>query len=125
MTSAHLTYATWLAELLDSRFTIAGFRFGIDPLLNFIPVLGPIITFGLSFYLLWIAKHVDAPATIQSKMIRNIALDFVFGLVPVLGTVSDFVFRANDKNLKLLQQWMSQAPTEGEIVSSRKVASAT
>lgn len=125
MTSTHFTFASRLAELLDSRFSIAGFRFGLDPLLNFIPVLGPVLTFGLSLYLLWIAKHVNAPISVRSKMVRNIILDFVFGLIPVVGTVSDFVFRANDKNFHLLQQWLDQAPAEGEVVSSRKIASAT
>jgi hypothetical protein len=125
MTSRHLTFATWFADLLDSRFSIAGIRFGIDPLFNFIPVLGPILTFCLSLYLLWIAQQVNAPTTIKAKMIRNIFFDFVLGLVPVVGTVSDFVFRANNKNLQLLHQWLDQLPSEGEVVHSRRVAPAT
>src|SRR5690606_33541877 len=100
MTSAHFSFASWLSTLMDSRFTIAGFRFGIDPLLNFIPVLGPIITLGLSCYLLWIAKHVNAPASVRYKMLSNVIIDFILGLIPVVGTVGDFIFQANTKNIQ-------------------------
>ncbi len=124
MPSAHLTVATWLAHLLDSRFSIGGFHFGIDPLLNFIPILGPILTMGLSLYLLWIAKQLNAPVTIQSKMVRNLVFDFILGLIPVVGTVSDFIFRANNKNVLLLQEWMDRTITEGEIMASRRVTPA-
>lgn len=122
MSSAHLTFASWLADLLDSRFSIAGFHFGLDPLLNFIPVLGPIITFGLSIYLLWIAKHLSVPATIRAKMVRNIVIDFAFGLIPVVGTISDFIFQANNKNLRLLQEWAEKSAPEGEVIDTRRIA---
>ncbi len=39
------------------------------------------------------------------EMFTNIIMDFVIGLVPVLGDIGDFAFKANTKNLKILRNY--------------------
>jgi hypothetical protein len=105
---SHLRVATYIAELLDNRFKILGFRFGIDPLLGLFPVLGDVFTLLFSMYLLWIGLRMRIPEERITEMIRNIVLDFVMGLIPVVGDFSDFVYKANIKNLEILKKYSFQ-----------------
>jgi hypothetical protein len=101
----HLKTATMLANILDNQFSIAGFKVGLDPLLGLIPGLGDIVSAGLSIYMLWIAKQMGIPQTTISKMVRNIVIDFVLGVIPVVGDLTDFVYKANLKNLEILHAY--------------------
>ena len=40
----------------------------------------------------------------------NITIDTLLGAIPVMGFVFDFVFRANDRNMKLLRQHLEELP---------------
>jgi hypothetical protein len=124
MENNHFKVAVWITELLDNQFAVGKFKFGLEPLIGLVPVLGDIITFGLSLYLLWIASSMGAPQNLRNKMMRNIVFDFVIGLVPVVGDVSDFFFKSNTRNLRILRDWVSTLPIEGEVLSSRKVSAA-
>lgn len=121
---SHIEIAQWWADLLDDRFKIAGIGFGLDPIINAVPVLGPIITFGLSVYILWIANAMHASPDIKAKMIRNIVFDAILGAIPVVGTVGDILFKANIRNLKLLKEWHANQPIDGKVIASRKVQTA-
>jgi len=92
------------AKLLDSQFKIKGFEFGIDPLLSFIPVLGSFSGFITGFILIFMARHKGARGLVLMKMIGNICLDFLVGLIPVIGNFGDFILKSNEKNLKLLEE---------------------
>jgi hypothetical protein len=50
-----------------------------------------------------------APATIQLHMLSNIAIDATVGTVPVLGDLFDFFYKAQTRNLALLENWL-QSP---------------
>ena len=50
----HLKTASYIADLLDNKFKVLGFRFGIDPLLGLIPGGGDLVSFLLSLYIVWI-----------------------------------------------------------------------
>lgn len=40
-----------------------------------------------------------------SQMIGNVVIDFLLDFIPVLGQISDFAFKSNERNLKILQQY--------------------
>ncbi len=107
--NSHLKIATKLTNLLENQFQIGKYKFGIDPILGLIPGGGDLITAILSFYIVWIGIQMRLPADKIAQMISNIVVDFFLGLIPLLGDVSDFVFKANTKNLKILHDF---APTE-------------
>lgn len=103
--------------LLDSAIRIPGtpYRIGIDPLLDILPIGGDFIGAALSIYIVFEAARMGVSRPILVQMVSNILLDTVIGTVPVLGTVADAVWKANGKNLDLLE-------TELNIPQSEKKA---
>lgn len=113
----YLIIASYIADLLDNKFKILGFRFGIDPLLGLIPGGGDLASLMLSLYIVWIGVKAELPKKKIVEMVKNTTLDFVVGLVPVLGDVVDFTFKSNIKNLEIIQQYIGKDIIEGEIVN--------
>ena len=121
----HLRIAGYLAELLDNKFSFGKFGFGLDPLLDFLPVGGDVIALILSLYILWIAYHYDAPSNLRSRMLANIVFDFVLGLIPVAGWIADFFYKANSKNMQLLKEWLAHRPIDGQVLNDQRIAAAS
>lgn len=113
----HFKVAKALSHLLDEQFKIGGFSFGLDPLLDFIPGIGDVLAMLLSFYIVWIAKEANVPSKEISVMIRNITIDFILGLIPIIGYAGDFIFKSNMMNLKILEKYLSPSIIEGQIVA--------
>jgi hypothetical protein len=102
---SHIKRASQLTTLLDSKFNFLGVKFGLDPLLNFIPGMGNVIGVLTSFYLIWIAIKINLPKNVFVRMVANVILDFLFGSVPVAGVVFDAFYKANIRNLKLVEDY--------------------
>ena len=98
-----------IARLFDQAFAIPGtkLRFGIDALFGLVPGLGDIAGAVVAVYALRVARRLRAPAEIQLHMLSNIALDALIGTIPVLGDAFDFVFKAQTRNLALLDTWLA------------------
>ena len=98
-----------VAQLFDRAFAVPGtrFRFGIDALFGLIPGLGDIAGGLVAVYALRVARNLRAPPEIQLHMLTNIALDALIGMIPVLGDLFDFAFKAQTRNLALLDRWMA------------------
>ncbi|MEA2796721.1 MAG: hypothetical protein QOI87_4101, partial [Bradyrhizobium sp.] len=45
-----------------------------------------------------------------ARMLGNVALDGVVGMVPLAGDAFDVMFRANVRNVRLLRRWMDKQP---------------
>lgn len=97
-----------LQWLFDQAFPIPGtrWRFGIDALFGLVPGLGDIAGALVAVYALRVARNLGAPPVIQLHMLTNIALDALVGMIPVLGDIFDFAFRAQTRNLALLDAWL-------------------
>jgi hypothetical protein len=96
-----------LAKLLDSAITIPGtnIKIGLDPILGLIlPELGDALTATLAVTLLGVAWKERVPKVVFGRMLVNIVIDALLGAVPVVGDLFDFAFRANDKNLALIER---------------------
>lgn len=102
----HLQIARFIARLLDTNFSLFGIKFGIDPIVGLIPVLGDIITLGLSAHLLFIAIQAKLPKEKIELMLRNVLIDVALGSVPVVGDIADLFFKANMKNLYILEEFV-------------------
>jgi hypothetical protein len=99
----------WLestAKLLDSQFAIPGtkFKFGLDPLLGLIPILGDVSTFIISGIMIMYMTRYGVSRKVLILMVLNIIFDAVVGGIPVLGNIFDFAYKANDKNIRLLKE---------------------
>ncbi|MFK4510068.1 uncharacterized protein DUF4112 [Bradyrhizobium daqingense] len=101
-----------IAKLLDVAFILPGtnIRYGIDGLIGLIPVVGDIITTAISLWLVREARALGAPWYITARMLGNVAVDGVVGLVPFAGDAFDVMFRANMRNVRLLQRWLEKQP---------------
>ena len=96
------------ARMTDSQFSIpfTRIRFGVDPILGLIPVIGDFIGLLLALPVLTEAARIGAPAALKRKMIRNIIIDAVIGLVPIFGDAFDVYWKANTRNTALLRNWI-------------------
>lgn len=104
----HLRMARIITNLLENKFELGKFKFGFDPILGIIPGIGDVLTFGISFYLIWIGFQIRLPNKKIFEMISNILIDFFIGLLPVIGDFTDVIYRANSRNLKILEEFSSQ-----------------
>jgi len=99
-----------LATLLDTAFVIPGtnVRFGLDALIGLVPGIGDAITTALSLFIVHEAYQLGAPGHLIARMLGNVAIDGLFGSVPVVGDAFDVAWRANVRNVRLLREWLSR-----------------
>ncbi len=95
-----------VADLLDSRFRIPGtsIRFGLDPILSLIPGVGDLASPVFAVALLAQAIYQGVPRVIMLRMLLNALIDALIGAVPLAGAVGDLFYRANLRNLALLER---------------------
>lgn len=93
--------------LLDSAFRVPGtnLTFGLDPILGLIPGLGDLTSPLFAALLLLHAVRMRIPRVVQVRMLINAAVDLLGGLIPVLGDLFDFGWKANARNLALLERY--------------------
>jgi hypothetical protein len=111
-----------IARLFDNAFVVPGtrLRFGVDALFGLIPGLGDVAGALVAVYALHVARNLRAPGAVQLHMLGNIALDALIGTVPLIGDLFDFVFKAQTRNLALLDAWL-ETPQATERRSRRGV----
>jgi hypothetical protein len=94
------------AVLLDSAFRVPGtnVRVGLDPLIGLVPGVGDLAAPVFTGLLLLTGLRLRVPAIVQTRMVLNAAFDMLLGLVPVLGDLADLTWKANLRNLALLER---------------------
>ena len=95
-----------VAGMLDSAMLVPGtsIRFGLDPILGLIPGVGDLVSPLFTIGLLWQARDLRLPKVVQLRMIFNVAIDMLLGIVPVAGDLFDVAWKANNMNLALLER---------------------
>ena len=104
-----------LSRLMDAQFRVPGtqFRFGLDALIGLIPGAGDLSTFAVSGYMLIIMAQNGASGYVLSRMVVNILIDAIVGSIPILGDLFDMVFKANMRNMRLMQQYYKEGRHRG------------
>ncbi|MBE9047546.1 DUF4112 domain-containing protein [Pleurocapsales cyanobacterium LEGE 10410] len=104
-----------IAKLLDTAIGIPGtkFRIGLDPILGLLPGGGDLITAGISAYMIYLATRFGLEKSEISQMVKNVALETAVGFVPIAGDIFDAYFKANIRNLEILEKHL--AKTEGGL----------
>lgn len=95
----------WLAWLLDDSLQIGRWRVGLDPLIGLVPGVGDAIGALLSFIVFYDAARLGLPTHVLWRMVGNIAVETLAGLVPLLGDAFDFVWKANARNIALVERY--------------------
>lgn len=109
------------AVLLDAAFRIPGtnIRFGVDALLGLVPGLGDVSAPIFTIALLVEGTRRRLPAVVQARMVLNAMLDMLMGIVPLAGDLVDVAWKANLRNMALLERHAATpgaAPTRGDYV---------
>ena len=104
-----------LAKLMDAQFRIPGteIRFGLDGIIGLIPGAGDLSTFAVSGYMLWIMAGNGASGYVLARMTINILIDALIGAIPLLGDIFDIAFKANMRNLRLMQEHYEEGRHRG------------
>ncbi|AFY56517.1 hypothetical protein Riv7116_4080 [Rivularia sp. PCC 7116] len=95
-----------LSRILDKAITIpgTGIGIGLDPILGLLPAGGDFLGVLLSAYIVLEAARLGASQATLGRMTMNIIIDALIGVVPILGDFFDFAWKANDHNIKLLEE---------------------
>mgnify|MGYP003520691965 CR=1 FL=1 len=105
-----------IANLLDSQFKFGKVSFGLESFLGFLPLIGDALGILLALYIYRVGHTMGISKKHKAQMLFNIALDFVMGLIPFLGDAFDIFYKANIKNLEILEKHGRGKVIEGEIV---------
>jgi hypothetical protein len=121
--SGGVTRARRLARLLDDLIRVPGTKIGIglDPVIGLIPGLGDVIGGAMSGYILLVAAKEGVPTSVLTRMLGNIALDSLVGVVPLVGDLFDFGVKSNRRNVDLLERYLG-APSKTRAASRGVVA---
>jgi hypothetical protein len=112
---SRLRWIESISTFLDNQFRVPGtnFRFGLDPILSFIPFGGSAASFAISAgLLLTMVKH-GVSRKVLILMLGNLLLDATLGSIPVLGNIFDFFFKANQRNVNLLKRHYQEGKYTG------------
>jgi hypothetical protein len=104
-----------ISTLLDSQFNIPGtkFKFGLDPLIGLLPFAGDASTFMISGIMVAYMAKYGVSTKVLILMMLNIILDSTIGAIPVVGSIFDFVYKSNDRNIRLLKQHYHEGKHQG------------
>ena len=110
-----LRWVEHIARLMDSQFRLPGtrFRFGLDPLLNLVPIVGDLSGTVVSVMLLLTMLRHGASGAVVVRMALNILIDTVVGGIPILGNVFDFAYKSNERNVALLRRHYAEGRHQG------------
>jgi len=108
-TQAAIARLERFSKLTDSSIGIpfTKFNIGLEALIGLIPVIGDAAGLILSSYVLIEAQRLGVSKRIKSKMIINMLIDFIGGLVPFFGDIFDAFFKANTRNTRLLKKYLN------------------
>ncbi|MFK8079945.1 MAG: DUF4112 domain-containing protein [Granulosicoccus sp.] len=93
------------SKLMDSSIRLpGGYRIGWDGVIGLVPGIGDLVGTGISLYILLQARRLGASRTTLLRMLGNVGVETVIGSIPVIGDVFDLTFKANNRNMRLLDQ---------------------
>jgi hypothetical protein len=104
--STRLRFLRNWQRLLDNAFRIPGttIRFGWDPIVGLIPWAGDLVTALFACVLIAHAHQMRLPKVVQLRMLMNVGIDVLVGVVPLFGDVADLFWKANTRNLALIER---------------------
>lgn len=101
-----------LAHKLDSNFRVPGtsIRFGYDSLLGLVPGFGDTLVMVPSAYIVQQAHALGVRRSVLARMAVNVGIDYVIGLVPLVGDIFDVGWKANRRNVAMLREELGLPP---------------
>jgi hypothetical protein len=89
-----------------------------------VPVVGDIVTTAMGAWLVWEGRNLGMSKFQLARMAGNVGVDTLFGAIPLVGDLFDFVFRSNTRNIRIIKRHLdkhhpSTIIVEGEVVERR------
>ena len=99
-----------LSRLMDEAIPIPGTgrRIGLDAIVGLIPGVGDLIGGAASGYIILEAARANVPTITLVKMLANVGVDTLVGVIPAAGDLFDAAWKANTRNVALLEQHLSK-----------------
>ena len=109
-----------LSDLLDNAIRVPGTSLGVglDPVLGLIPGGGDVLGGLISVYIVFSAAKMGLPKEILTRMASNIVFDSLVGILPVFGDLFDVAWKANSKNMDLLESHLESPQVSKKADSS-------
>ncbi|MCI5066104.1 DUF4112 domain-containing protein [bacterium] len=103
-----------LTELLDAAFCIPGtkIRIGVDSVIGLVPGVGDSVSAMLSSYLLYRGARLGVRKRTLLRMTMNLVIDATLGIIPIFGDIFDVAYKANIRNLHLIEEDLRRADRE-------------
>jgi hypothetical protein len=119
-TANRLAHLRRFAHWMDDGIKLPGipFRFGLDPIIGLIPGLGDAAGAALATWILVEAARLGASRATLSRIVYNIAVDALGGAVPVVGDIFDVAWKANIKNVALLERQLADPAGAGKAIGA-------
>ena len=110
----HVERLRGVGELLDRSLRLpGGLRIGLDPIIGLVPGIGDLVGAGFSAWIILQSARLGASKAVLLRMLWNTGVESVVGMVPLLGDLFDFGWRANTKNLALLERHLDDPRDAG------------
>ena len=99
-----------MEHLLEGLVRVPGTnrRFGLDVILDFVPIAGDTVAAAMGAWLIWEARNVGMSKWQMTRMAGNVGVDWLLGLIPWVGAVPDFFFRSNTRNLRMIKRHLDR-----------------
>ncbi len=103
---ARLANLRRVAWIVDGAFRLPGtrFRFGLNSLIGLTPAAGDAVLAAISLYIVNEARLLGLPGHKLARMLGNVAVEAAAGAIPVLGDLFDMGFKANLRNLAIVEE---------------------
>ena len=110
-----------MERLLERAFTVPGtnYRFGLDVVLDLIPVVGDIAAAAMGAWIVWEARNLGMSKWHIARMSGNVGVDFLLGAIPWVGAIPDFFFRSNTRNLRIVKRWLDKNHPETRVIEGQ------
>lgn len=83
-------------------------RIGLDVILDILPVGGDVIGAAMGAYMVWEARNLGMSKTQIARMMGNVGVDFLLGIIPLVGAIPDYFFRSNTRNLRIIRKFLDK-----------------
>ncbi len=95
----------WLDECIELPH---GIKIGFDPIIGLIPGIGDFLS--SLFYIITLkhAQKLNVPNSIIMQMTLNTIIDFMIGLVPIIGDLLDISYKAHSRNAEILIKYIDR-----------------
>ena len=89
---------------------------GLDVILDFVPFAGPTAAAAIGAYLAWEARNLGMSKWHMARLGGNVGVDWLLGMIPIIGVIPDFFFRSNTRNLRIIKRHLDRKHPAGATI---------